>query len=123
MTCFGVLAVALAAIGLYAVMAFNVARRTREIGIRMALGASRQAILAASLRSGMILASAGLAIGVALSLAVTRLLSFMLYEVSPSDPITFVAAGALLPAVALAACWMRARRAARVDPMVALRYE
>lgn len=123
MGAFGGLAIVLAAFGLYAVMAFQVTQRTREIGIRMALGATRENVLGGSMKNGLVLALAGLGPGFLMSVALTRTLAFMLYGVSPFDPITFAGAGVLLVAVALLACYLPARRAASVDPMVALRYE
>lgn len=120
---FGAMAVLIAAIGLYAVMSFMVAQRTREIGIRMALGATRESVLRASLKSGLQLAGIGLLIGVGLSLAMSQALAFILYGVKPADPVAFGGASLLLAMISLAACYLPARRAAAVDPMVALRYE
>lgn len=120
---FAVLAVLLAAIGLYGVLAYSVAQRTTEIGLRMALGASRRNILKLVLLRGLALALLGLVIGLAASLGATRSLSSMLFAVSPSDPETYLAIALLLVLVALSACYVPARRAATVDPLVALRYE
>ncbi|HKF45257.1 MAG TPA: ABC transporter permease [Thermoanaerobaculia bacterium] len=120
---FGVLAICLAVVGLYGVLSHSVTRRRREIGIRMALGASPAQVRALFLRRGGKLASIGIAIGLALSAAVTRLLSQMLFGVAPTDAATFLAVTLLLSAVALAAAWLPARRATRVDPMAALRSE
>jgi putative ABC transport system permease protein len=100
-----------------------VTRRTREIGIRMALGASHTTVMRMVIRQGMALAVIGIAIGLAASFALTRLLESMLYGTSTTDPVTFVAIAILLAAVALAACFIPALRATRVDPMAALRYE
>ena len=120
---FAALALLLAAIGLYGVIAYSVTQRRTEIGIRMALGATREDILRLVLRRGSGLAMAGVAIGLLASMAASRLLSSMLFAVSPKDPETFLAVAFLLISVALAACYVPARCAAKVDPMVALRYE
>jgi predicted permease len=120
---FGVLALVLAAIGIYGVMSYVVAGRTREIGLRMALGAQLRHVRQLILGQGMILASIGLAIGLVIVFILARFLTSMLYGVSPTDPITFSAITFLLAGVALVACYIPARRAARVDPMVALREE
>ena len=120
---FSGLAVTLAAVGIYGVMAYAVAQRTREIGIRMALGAQRGDVVSLVLRYGGMLAAIGLVIGLAASLGLTRFLETMLFETSTTDPGTFAGVAVLLAAVALLACWVPARRATKVDPMVALRYE
>jgi len=120
---FGALALTLAAIGTYGVLAYSVSQRTQEIGIRMALGASRQDVLRMVVGGGLRLAVAGTLIGLALSLAAGRFISTLLFGVRATDPITFSAVAAALLATAVLAAWIPARRATRVDPMVALRYE
>jgi predicted permease len=120
---FAALALALATIGIYGVLAYNVAQRTREIGIRLALGADGNAVLRLVVGQGMRLAALGILLGVIGALALTRLMSGMVYGVSSTDPATFFAVAILLGFVAVAACYIPARRAMRVDPMVALRYE
>ena len=120
---FAAAALALAAVGIYGVVAFSVTRRTQEIGIRTALGAQRIDVLRLILREGARLALLGVAIGVVASLLITRLLSTLLFGINPTDPLTFVGVAALLSLVALAASFLPAHRATRVDPMIALRYE
>ena len=120
---FGALALTLAAIGTYGVIAYSVSQRTQEIGIRMALGASRQDVLRMVVGGGLRLAVAGVLIGVGLSLAAGRFISTLLFGVRSTDPLTFSAVAATLLATAMFAAWIPARRATRVDPMVALRYE
>jgi putative ABC transport system permease protein len=120
---FATMAVLLAAIGIYGVMAVVAVQRTKEIGIRMALGARRRDVLALVVRQGFALAAAGLVIGVAGALALTRVLRSLLFSVSATDPAVFASIVGLLALVALLACYLPARRAARVDPMVALRHE
>jgi predicted permease len=120
---FGLLAILLACIGLYAVMSYNVAGRTKELGIRMALGAQRRNVFRMIAGQGMRLVSIGLLIGLGAAFALTRLIRSLLFEVSPTDSITFVGVAVLLVTVALLACYLPARRATKVDPLLALRYE
>jgi len=119
----GLLALTLAATGLYSVMAYAVARRTQEIGIRLALGAQASAVLRLILQQGLALALAGVGAGVLLALALTRVLRSLLFGVSATDLLTFAGVSSLLLAAALLACWIPARRATKVDPLVALRAE
>ena len=122
-TLFAGLALFLAALGLYGVISYSVNQRSYEVGIRMALGAQRRDVLKLVLKQGLGLAAAGVVLGVAGALALTRLMTTLLSGVSASDPLTYVAVSVLLASVALLACYLPARRATRVDPMVALRYE
>jgi ABC-type antimicrobial peptide transport system permease subunit len=120
---FGLLAVLLAVVGLYGVISYIVAMRRNEIGIRMALGATPRNVVAIIVRQTLVLLALGAAVGVVLALAVVQTASALLFGLEPNDPLTFAAATALLVAIALIASFLPARRASRVDPMVALRYE
>jgi ABC-type antimicrobial peptide transport system permease subunit len=120
---FSALAVLLAGIGLYGVMSYSVVRRTNEIGIRIALGAQTGNVLWMVLRESLVLLGFGLALGIPLALGGLRLLQSQLYELSASDPVTLAASILIIATITLMAAWLPARRAARVDPMVALRCE
>jgi putative ABC transport system permease protein len=119
----GAMSIALGVVGIYGVISYTVSQRRREIGIRLALGAQRENVLGMVLGSGARMALIGVAIGLAIALVLTRWMSSLLFGVSAHDPLTFILVALLLFAVALVACWIPARRATRVDPMVALRYE
>jgi len=120
---FAAIALTLAAIGLYGVISYAVSQRTREIGVRMALGAGPRDIVRLVVGQGFRMTAIGLAIGLAGAFALTRLLSGLLFEVTPYDAASFAGLPLLLAAIALAACWIPARRAARVDPLISLRDE
>ena len=120
---FAAMALVLAAIGIFGVISYSVSQRTREIGIRMALGAQPENVLKQVLEEGAWLAAIGLAAGLAGSFAATRLITRLLFGVKPTDPLTFAAVAVILTGVTLAASYIPARQATRVDPIVALRYE
>jgi ABC-type antimicrobial peptide transport system permease subunit len=120
---FSSLALLLASIGLYGVIAYSVSQRTRELGIRMAIGAQRGDVLRLVLREGLTTAAIGVALGLLGALLATRLLKSMLFGVSATSPMIFAVNALILMAVALAACFLPARRASQIDPMEALRYE
>jgi len=120
---FGALALILASIGIYGVLAYSVAQRTSEIGLRMALGAQPRQVVGLVLKQGMLLAGVGAIVGILVALPVARMAAGLLYGVSASDPLTYAGITVLLLGVALLACYLPARRATRIDPLVALRVE
>jgi putative ABC transport system permease protein len=120
---FAIVAMILTTVGVYGVMNYSVAQRTQEIGIRMALGAQPGEVRALILKQGLTLSLVGLGVGLIGCFAVTRLMSSLLYGVSATDPVTFAVVALFLAAVAIAACYIPARKATRVDPIIALRYE
>jgi putative ABC transport system permease protein len=120
---FSAIATCLAIVGIYGVISYSVTRRTHEIGLRLALGAATPNVLALVIGQGLKLTLAGIAVGVAGAYGLTRTIAHLLYEVNAGDPLTFAAVAAILATVSLAACYIPARRATRVDPVVALRHE
>ena len=120
-TLFAILALVIACVGLYGTMSYNVARRTSEIGIRMALGAQRGAVVGSFVRQGMWLTVVGIAIGLVIAFATMRFMSALLYGVSAEDPITYITIACAVVIASLLACYLPSRRAAEVDPVLALR--
>jgi ABC-type antimicrobial peptide transport system permease subunit len=120
---FAGLALGLSTLGIYSVLSYSTAQRTREIGLRVALGAERGSVLRLVVGGGVRLAVLGLAIGIGAALLLTRLMTGLLYGVQPTDPLTFVGVSAVLGASSILACYIPARKATKIDPMVALRYE
>jgi putative ABC transport system permease protein len=123
MTIFGSIGLVLVTIGVYSLLAYTTTRRTHEIGIRMALGAKSSDVLRMVIRTGLILVGIGVALGLIVSVALGRVIATQLWGVSAYDPLTLVCVPVVLLLISLLACWLPARRAARVDPLVALRYE
>ena len=120
---FAALGLLLAALGIYGVQAYSVSQRTNEIGLRMALGAQSRDVLKLIMKQGMRLAVVGMVIGLIASFALTRVIKSLLFNVSATDVLTFIVVSLVFTSVALLACWIPARRATKVDPLVALRYE
>lgn len=123
LTLFSGVALVIATVGIYGVISYSVARRSKEFGLRMALGAQRGNVLSLVMKQGVLLTLIGLAFGIGAALGLTRLMAKLLFGVQPTDPLTFVTVSAILAAVALAASYIPAMRATKVDPMKALRYE
>jgi ABC-type antimicrobial peptide transport system permease subunit len=120
---FGVLALLVAALGMFGVLAFQVARRTNELGVRMALGASRRTVMSLVLREVVVMVAAGVSLGAGGALVLTGLVHKLLFGLGPTDPLVFAVAASILASAAVLAGWLPARRASRVDPLVALRHE
>jgi len=120
---FAAIALVLAGVGIYGLLHYSVAQRTREIGVRMALGARASDVVVMVVREGLVLALSGVALGVAGALLLMRTIASLLFGVAPNDPVTIAAASGLLTTIALVACYIPARRATRVDPLLALRCE